>query len=310
MKNVLLIGRTNWLLDTANLIQEKGYKIIGIITSKESPESKITVEDLKLYSKKINAVFIHSPKLTVRLFDENFSGLKLDIGISVNYTGIISKEIIDLFEFGILNAHGGDLPKYRGNACQAWAILNAENKIGLCIHKMIGGELDSGNIIAKEYFPINIDTRIGEVYDFFDKKIPVLFLESLRKISQDRFYFLEKQSKNKEEILRCYPRIPEDNRIKWDKSNDAIIRLINASSEPYSGAFCYFKERKIEIWRASICNDREIFFGIPGQVAQILSNGDVIVLTGQGKIIMHEISCDDFRGKPSIVFKSIRSRLI
>ena len=29
---------------------------------------------------------------------------------------------------GILNAHGGDLSKYRGNACQAWAILNGEKK--------------------------------------------------------------------------------------------------------------------------------------------------------------------------------------
>ena len=38
--------------------------------------------------------------------------------------------------------------RYRGNACQAWAILNGE-KISLCIHKMIGGELDSGDIITR-----------------------------------------------------------------------------------------------------------------------------------------------------------------
>lgn len=72
--------------------------------------------------------------------------------MSLNYSSIISQKVIDLFPLGILNAHGGDLPKYRGNACQAWAILNGETKIGLCIHSMIGGEVDNGNIIDRKIF--------------------------------------------------------------------------------------------------------------------------------------------------------------
>ena len=44
--------------------------------------------------------------------------------------------------------------------CQA-ALINGENRIGLCIHKMIGGELDSGPIISRSYFEANINTRIG-----------------------------------------------------------------------------------------------------------------------------------------------------
>ena len=40
---------------------------------------------------------------------------------------MFSQSTIDLFPLGIL-IHGGDLPKYRGNACQAWAIINGEEK--------------------------------------------------------------------------------------------------------------------------------------------------------------------------------------
>ena len=58
------------------------------------------------------------------------------------------------------NAHGGDLPRYRGNACQAWAIINGENKIGLCIHKMIGGELDISDIIARDFLKIDLGTKL------------------------------------------------------------------------------------------------------------------------------------------------------
>ena len=47
------------------------------------------------------------------------------------------------------NAHAGDLPRYRGNACANWAIINGEDKVGLSIHKMDAG-LDSGPIIQKK----------------------------------------------------------------------------------------------------------------------------------------------------------------
>ena len=74
----------------------------------------------------------------------------------MNYTGIIPQSIIDIFQYGILNAHGGDLPRYRGNARQAWA-HNGEKSIGLCIHKMIGGEIDMcGDIIARDYSKLRI----------------------------------------------------------------------------------------------------------------------------------------------------------
>ena len=66
-----------------------------------------------------------APKIK-NVYDDLKEYNNLDIGISYNYVDIINQDTIDLFKLGILNAHGGDLPRYRGNACQAWAILNKE----------------------------------------------------------------------------------------------------------------------------------------------------------------------------------------
>ena len=52
----------------------------------------------------------------------------------------------------ILNAHGGTLPRYQSNACQAWAILNSEERAGLYIHKMMSAELDCGDIVARDCY--------------------------------------------------------------------------------------------------------------------------------------------------------------
>lgn len=306
---VILIGRTKHLIDTATLLNQNGHEIVGIVTSKAAYEYEVNEKDFMSFSKKLNIPFLHHPKVDLKLMKKYFSRANADIGISVNYSGIITKDVIDFFSNGILNAHGGDLPKYRGNACQAWAIINGEKKIGLCIHKMIGNELDSGKIISRKYVDITIDTRIGQVYKVFDDEIPKLFLEAVEKVDQNESFFIEEQSTNPKDILRCYPRIPLDGKIYWDKPSDEILRLINASSEPYSGAFCHFKEEKMIIWRAKLHNDNERWLGIPGQIASILRTGEIIVLTGKDKLVIEEIEYKGVRCKPNKLIKSLRDRL-
>ena len=46
----------------------------------------------------------------------------------MNFSNLISKDFLNFFKFGVLNAHYGDLPRYKGNACPNWAILNNEKK--------------------------------------------------------------------------------------------------------------------------------------------------------------------------------------
>ena len=64
---------------------------------------------------------------------------------------------------------------YRGNACQAWAILNGEKKIAVCIHAMIGGEIDSGSIIDRKYLRINHNTKVTECWEWLKKKFQQCF---------------------------------------------------------------------------------------------------------------------------------------
>lgn len=309
--NIAIIGRSEILYNTAELLIENGHNIKLVITAKEAPEYKKTSEDFKRLANKINAHFLFSPKINDKEIIDFIKKIKnIDIGISTNYINIISQEFINLFPYGILNSHGGDLPRYRGNACRAWAIINGEKRIGLCIHKMVGGELDSGDIIARDYMNIDINTKIGDIYKWDLKRVPELFLEAISKLEKDKNYILEKQSKNPEDILRCYPRIPKDGKIDWNKSNIEILRLINASSEPYSGAFCEYENQKLIIWDASLYEDNENYCAVPGHIAHIDKvSGSIIVITGKGKLKINEIEYLGFRGLPSFVIKSIRKRL-
>ena len=304
---VAIIGRTEVLYETIELLIDCGYTIPLIITSKESLEYTKIAKDFEFLAKKIESKYIYTN--TLNEYKEEIKDANCEIAISLNYSSIISQKIIDLFPLGILNAHGGDLPRYRGNACQAWAIINGENKIGLCIHSMIGGEMDSGNIIDRKYLSIDENTKITVIYDWFSQIIPGMFLNSIKKLEECENYILEVQSTNPKSALRCYPRVIEDGRIDWNKSNIEILRLINASNKPYSGAYCLYKDKKLIIWDAELFKDNEIYLSAVGQVANLNKDGSIIVITKSGKLKINVIEYCGFIGKATEKIKSIRTRL-
>ena len=304
---IAVIGRSEILFNFMNQAIDHGHEIKLIVTAKEAPEYTKTSKDFEKFASEIGAGFIYSAKI-----QEEISNIKkfdnIDIAISVNYSGVISQQVIDCFKMGILNAHGGDLPRYRGNACQAWAIINGEDKVGLCIHKMIGGELDSGDIIARDFLEINIETKVGDIWNWMKKEIPILFLNAIESLEKNPKFIIEEQDKNIKNAHRCYPRLPEDGKINWSDSSETIIRLINASNKPYSGAFCNYDDHKLIIWNASIQNDNEVFNAIPGQIT-FISKGYIEVATGDGKI---KINLIEYRSEvitPDKIIKSIRRRL-
>jgi UDP-4-amino-4-deoxy-L-arabinose formyltransferase/UDP-glucuronic acid dehydrogenase (UDP-4-keto-hexauronic acid decarboxylating) len=303
---VAIIGRTEILYDTAVRLKAAGHEIVCILTAKEAPEYNRGREDFRKLASDWSIPFASSAIVTENL--DFLAQSRADIGVSINYSGVIPLEITSLFRLGILNAHGGDLPRYRGNACQAWAILNGEEKIGLCIHRMIGGELDSGDIIERTYLPININTTISQVMDWIGVVTPRLFIDALERLQRDPKFFLERQPKEPERALRCYPRRPEDGRIDWRRPARDVLRLINASGKPYAGAFCEFEEKKMILWSAELVEDNEVFCAVPGQVTA-LGNCSVDVSCGAGKIRIHQVQVETQIQHPRAWINSIRTRL-
>jgi UDP-4-amino-4-deoxy-L-arabinose formyltransferase/UDP-glucuronic acid dehydrogenase (UDP-4-keto-hexauronic acid decarboxylating) len=264
---VAIIGRTEILYDTAVQLRAAGHEIVCILTAKEAPEYLRGAEDFRALAESWGVPFASSAR--IREQHDFLARARADVAVSINYLGVIPQEITALYPLGILNAHGGDLPRYRGNACQAWAIINGEDRIGLCIHRMIGDELDSGDILARAYLPIDINSTIGQAMDWIGRATPGLFIEALAQLQRDPGFVMERQPQDPALALRCYPRRPEDGRIDWCRPAIDVLRLINASGKPYAGAFCDFEGQKLTIWRAALVEDGEVFCAVPGQITAV-----------------------------------------
>ena len=114
---IAIIGRTEVLYETVHLLINNGHQVSLIITSMEAIEYTKTANDFEILARNISAKYLYTSKLDT---EKNIDFIKecgdIDIGVSMNFSSVISQMVIDLFPMGILNAHGGDLPRYRGNA--------------------------------------------------------------------------------------------------------------------------------------------------------------------------------------------------
>jgi UDP-4-amino-4-deoxy-L-arabinose formyltransferase/UDP-glucuronic acid dehydrogenase (UDP-4-keto-hexauronic acid decarboxylating) len=306
---VAILGRTETLYETARAIKKSGRDIVFIATCAAAVESTKKEADFEALAKEWNVPFWNGAAINSDKAAALLASVKADVGVSLNWLTMIQKRIRGLFRYGILNAHAGDLPRYRGNACPNWALLNGEPRIGLCIHRM-EDELDAGDIFARYYYAASQKTRYGEVLEWIQQIVPQAFVTVLNKIEEGNAG-REPQSKNREDILRCYPRRPEDGRISWNRDAFYLERLVNASSEPLPGAFTIFEGRKIIVWRAYAKEFDTPSCAVPGQVLHInKGTGEVHVAAGAGQLALQSISVEEDTGrvKPAAVVTSLRQR--
>lgn len=303
---IAIIGRSEILYETTLYLQKSGHEVVCILSEKEAPEYTKKAADFSRLAQEMDVPFGQGVNILDYALLITESGA--DIGVSVNYPAIVPQSFLDLLPLGVLNVHGGDLPRYRGNACQAWAILNGEKRIGLCVHRMIGGELDNGDIVARSYLPIDDTTKIGTVWQWMISEAPTLVRQAVERLANNPEYVLERQSKDPTAALRCYPRRPEDGRIEWSSRAIDILRLINASNKPYAGAYCYMGTQKLTIWDAEIINDDEIFCAIPGQITTI-GDSFVDVACSEGKLRLRKVEVGGLHAPPNRCVTSTRQRL-
>ena len=280
------LGRTHLLYAAIEACVAAGHECVAIATAAPAPGYLRNEADFRDLASRLGCVFRDCGS---RFDAEEQSALaraQADIAISVNWPVILPQETRDMFPQGVLNAHAGDLPRYRGNACPNWAMLNGESEVIVVVHAMVD-DLDAGPVLLRRGFPLDEQTYIGDVYAFLERAVPELFVEALSAIAAGSARW-EAQPEDSTLALRCFTRRPEDGLISWDRPAVELARLVRASAEPLTGAFAYLDGRRITIWRAR-AEAAVGLQGVPGQVAAVRPSGEVAVLTGDGLLVIETV---------------------
>jgi len=301
-----VLGRTHWLLDAAKRVHVSGHRCVAVITAKERPEYRATVDDFRAWAEQAGAAFLHAGSKDQRALTVALAAARPDIVLSMNWPAVLNPAVLAQAGLGIVNFHLGDLPRYRGNACPNWAILLGEARIALTAHQM-AGQLDAGDIFIKRYLDVNEQTYIGDVYAWADATVPEMALDLIEGLANGRLAATPQPS-DPALALRCYPRRPEDGRIDWSQPAKNLCRLVRASSRPFAGAFSGLRGRQVTIWRAFVHRAAVPFLAIPGQIMGD-DQGDPLIACGDEALRLQEIELEGSANPKDDLLADLRDRL-
>ena len=302
------LGRTRWLRDAIIEATRRGHECRLIATSKASSEYNIDEDDFRRLAGVLGARFMLGPDLGASDAMQALAGCGADAAISVNWITLVPERARRLFPRGVWNAHAGDLPRYRGNACPNWAIIAGEPAVTVTIHEMADA-LDAGDIVMQSRLAIDGRTYVGDIYAWLDREIPRLFVEALDALEAGGA-IPRPQPSDPALSLRCFPRRPTDSMIDWTAGAEHVGRLVRASAEPFAGAFTYLDGCRLIVWRAAPVKLPYQWLGVPGQVAERSEDGSIVVLCGQDALRIELVEHGDGgRHPPGQIIRSLRTRL-
>jgi methionyl-tRNA formyltransferase len=156
-----------------------------------------------------------------------------DLLVVAAYGQILSNEVLSIPRFGAINVHGSLLPKYRGAAPIAHAILNGETDTGVTIIRMSIG-LDAGEMLAKASIAINDDTS-GEVESRLAPIGAKLALETIARLKAGP---ISGEQQDKALVTKAPKLTKEMGLIDWTKPAEQVLRQVRAM-QPWPTAYTY-----------------------------------------------------------------------
>ena len=156
--------------DFIHISKNSGINVVACIGA---PKKKLKIPK-KIYKRKIELIPLFHPKKLCEAYgyeyyayDHNskeamnvITRSQANLGIIAG-ARIIKKEIIDLFEYGIINFHPGKIPEASGLFALYWSIIKGIPPY-VTVH-FIDERVDAGRIIKETKIEIDIEDRIEDI---------------------------------------------------------------------------------------------------------------------------------------------------
>lgn len=249
---IIFMGTPEFAVASLDALVNAGCQVVAVITAPDKPAGrgmKITESPVKKYAVEKNIPVLQPEKLKDPAFLETLRSLQADLQIVVAFR-MLPELVWNMPHMGTLNLHGSLLPQYRGAAPINWAVINGETITGVTTFKL-KHEIDTGDILLKDSFPIGENETAGEVHDRMKIIGARVLVETVKGLADGS---LQEQPQPTEALLQHAPKIfTETCRIHFDSTAAAVHNLIRGLS-PFPGAFTQLDQKTLKIYRSEKIN--------------------------------------------------------
>ena len=141
------------------------HHVVGVVTQPDRPAGRgqrVTASPVKERALAAGVPVLQPPRLREAGWPERLAELDAEIAVVVAFGQILPKAVLDVPARGSINIHASLLPRYRGAAPIAWAIIRGETETGITTFQMDPG-MDTGDMLLREATAIRPGETAGEL---------------------------------------------------------------------------------------------------------------------------------------------------
>lgn len=302
----VFMGTPQFAATVLESLLRSSCRLVAVYTRPDRPAGRghcVVFSPVKTLALAHRIPVIQPPTLKSDEAVETLASFQPELIVVAAFGLILPPRVLALPESACLNVHPSLLPRHRGPAPVAWAILCGDSVTGITIMLMDSG-MDTGPILARETVMIADTDTAGSLGDRLADTGARLLLATL-----PPWLAGELRPQGQDDTSATYSRAitNEDAEIDWGCSAVALWRKVRAYN-PWPVCHTWWQGKRLRIHVATPVEGRTT--GQPGQVTSLEGPPRVGVITGDGVLALDHVqlegkrsmSVDDFvRGQRDFV---------
>lgn len=279
---IVFMGTPEFAVPCLRILRENGYDVVGVYTQPDRPKgrgNKLAASPVKEEAVRLGIPVFQPEKIRKESVEE-LKGLKPDLCVTAAFGQILSQELLDIPPMGNINVHASLLPKHRGSAPIAWAIMNGDPEVGVTTMFMDAG-IDTGDMLLKKTTVPGESETCGELTERLSLMGAELLLETVKALEAGK---LERVPQDHENMTYDPMLKKEMGTPDWNRDADLVRGKINGLvpwpcvSVPMDGA-------RLKLLRACKAEGN----GQPGEILKADPKQGLIVACKTGAVRILEV---------------------
>ncbi len=228
--------------------------VVGVFTQPDRPRGRrrqLQPSPVKMLAQEYRLPVFQPASLRDPGVQTELRALQPEVIVVAAFGQILPPTVLELPPFGCINVHASLLPRWRGAAPVAAAILAGDEATGVTIMRMDAG-LDTGPIMSQRSLLISPDDTRASLTVRLAQLGTDLLIDTLPDWLAGK---IEAQPQD-ESLVTYAPQLKkEQGRINWQDPANEIGRQVRAFY-PWPGAFTHWHDKPLKILRAAARKER------------------------------------------------------
>lgn len=241
---IIFLGTPDFAVPSLRALAAGYHDIVAVVSQpdRKGNRNKVLPTPVKQCALELGLTVLQYEKISKEGI-EDLKALNADIMVTCAFGQILSREMLALTPYGVINVHASLLPKYRGSSPIQWSVINGESVTGVTIMQTAMA-VDSGDIITQTTVEIGDEETSGELFERLSLIGAETLVKTLNDIENNNYV---KTPQDHTKATYCAMLKKADGLIDFSKNTQVLKNFVRGMN-PWPCAFTYLHGEIIKIF--------------------------------------------------------------